>query len=58
MNSYNTGPSGDLKEDGRKAKVGTSKASTVASGPKPKVEEDLSMDTIRKRIARILHGEE
>ncbi len=60
MNSYNAGPSGDSKEDGRKAKAATSKASTVAPEPKPrpKVEEDLSMDTIRKRIARILHGEE
>lgn len=58
MNSYNAGPSVDSKEDGQKAKTAVSKASTKAPEPKPKVEEDLSIDTIRKRIARIIHGEE
>ncbi len=58
MNSYNAGPSGDAKDEGRRAKADASKASTKAPEPKPKAENDLSMDTIRKRIARIIHGEE
>lgn len=60
MNSYNTGPSGGANDEERKAKP-ASKASTKAPEPKPKPtpkEEDLSMDAIRQRIARIMHGEE
>lgn len=60
MNSFNTGPAGDEKNEGRREKPPASKASTKAPEPtpKPKVEDDLSMDAIRQKIARIIHGNE
>jgi PTH1 family peptidyl-tRNA hydrolase len=55
MNTYNTGAA-ETKDEGRRTKPEPIKASVKAPEPTPK--EDLSLDTIRKRITRIIHGEE
>lgn len=55
MNTYNTG-AGETKDEDRKPKSAPLKAPVKAPEPAPK--EDLSLDTIRKRITRIIHGEE
>jgi peptidyl-tRNA hydrolase, PTH1 family len=53
MNTYNADPSGTTKDEGRKTKDEPPEASAAHNNSPPK--QDLSIGTIRERLARIMH---
>jgi PTH1 family peptidyl-tRNA hydrolase len=62
MNTYNTGLSGATSDEGRKTKdAGSTTTDAPPEAPKDQAgssaRNDLSLDTIRKRLARIVHGD-